>query len=161
MKIFKIVLYLSIFIWNLSSSKADTLKIHVVGDFRGETYQIYYDSKVFTRKMGVGIDAFAFFIYIPDTIKDKQCINMHVYRKGRFKRKYKDIQLDIFYDDRSKYLVLLSDHRLKKKYTLSAVWGDHRFLIKDPFWDKNIIPEWAKCDSIKDSNLFSHEKLIK
>lgn len=150
----------------LSASKnlvfADTLKVHVTGYFfNGETYKIYYNGKEYTRKMDNGLDAFAFYIYIPDTIHQDQIINMHIFRKGRFSRKYKDIKLTVFYDERYKYLILLSDHRLKKKYTLRLCWSNSRFYIKDPFWDKNIIPDWAKCNSIKDSDAYNGEPLIK
>jgi len=143
-------------------SFGDTLKVHIIGYFfSGETYKIYYNEKIYTKKMGIGSDAFAFLIYIPDTIHDKQIINMHIYRKKRFGYKFRDIQLMVTYDDRRKYLILLRDNRVKKRYSLSLLWADFTFIKNMAYWEKNKIPKWAECDSIDTTDIFKGEPLVR
>jgi len=156
----KFIFALCVF-YNPLTSFSDTIKVHFIGyGFKNETYKIFYNGLEYSKKTNFGTDAFAINIFVPDSIKNGQRINMRIYRRGNFRLRFIDTQVKVHFESNKNYLVVYRDFKLKNRYSFTVFWTDVGFIKNETFWDSGPIPDRAKCDRIRPTEFLRGDPLI-
>ncbi len=144
--------------FNLSAIAQDSLKVHVLGSFKNESFRIYYDSLIYTVNMEKpsGLSAtsgFTFVISLPKNIEEGMPLNMIIKRKSEFGFLYRDTRCYVVYRKDMNYLVLSRDYMRKDRYPLDVNWFCKPPIsaISKKFWKKED-RSWNKAIVSKNEN---------
>ncbi|MGV3599175.1 MAG: hypothetical protein ACO1PI_15020 [Bacteroidota bacterium] len=139
---------------NKNGPNIDSIKVHVIGYFfKNESFKFHdrVANRTTYKKVKKGINAFAFYTYISDTIKNGDIIHLRIVRKSFLGCKYVDTRGVVIYEDDRKYLVFWRDFRMKDRYSFVIDWWNSPFLYFGglEFWELKEISDKFKCDKIE------------
>jgi hypothetical protein len=111
---------------------ADSIRVYIQGaGYKGEKYKVYHKGNLLLKFKSNGFYSYNFSILKGINWKYGTPINIYIERKGVLGFRYRSIDLNAFYDGKSKYYVLKRNSRLKNKYAFEYFWFDEPPILVD------------------------------
>jgi hypothetical protein len=106
---------------------ADSLTVVFQGIAKGEKYRVYFKGKQIKeiRSLNGYISSSDSFKIYLGNVSEGDFLDLSIYKKSRFFNIYRDTYCPIYYEKDKKFLIILKDKRLKRRYSINPFWRNN------------------------------------